>query len=143
MFVYQLKTAWKNLHRRRGFALSIVLTMSITLGILLNAVGLFYYLVLQPLPYPESEQLYKVEQLQIDKSGLPNVNAYGYASLMHLYQQQQQDQALFSSVGLAHYDDEVLVSHPAQPKLATSYITADFFPDAGSLASAWSVISSR
>ncbi|EGM77046.1 ABC-type antimicrobial peptide transport system, permease component [Rheinheimera sp. A13L] len=131
MFVYQLKTAWKNLHRRRGFALSIVLTMSITLGILLNAVGLFYYLVLQPLPYPESEQLYKVEQLQIDKSGLPNVNAYGYASLMHLYQQQQQDQALFSSVGLAHYDDEVLVSHPAQPKLATSYITADFFQTLG------------
>ncbi|WP_233080744.1 ABC transporter permease [Rheinheimera soli] len=131
MFVYQLKTAWKNLHRRRGFALSIVLTMSITLGILLNATGLFYYLVLQPLPYPESEQLYKVEQLQIDKSGLPNVNAYGYASLMHLYQQQQQDQALFSSVGLAHYDDEVLVSHPDQPKLATSYITADFFQTLG------------
>lgn len=127
MFGYQLKTAWQNLQRRRAFALSIVLTMSITLGILLNAAGLFYYLVLQPLPYPESERLYKVEQLQIDRSGLPNVNAFGYAGLMHLYQQQQQDQALFSSVGLAHYDDEVLVSHPAQPKLATSYITADFF----------------
>ncbi len=127
MFVYQLRTASQNLLRRRSFALSVVLTMSITLGILLNAAGLFYYLVLQPLPYPESERLYKVEQLQIDTSGLPNVNAYGYASLMHLYQQQQLEHAVFSSVGLAHYDDEVLVSHPAQPKLATSYITADFF----------------
>lgn len=127
MFVYQLRTASQNLLGRRSFALSVVLTMSITLGILLNAAGLFYYLVLQPLPYPESERLYKVEQLQIDTSGLPNVNAYGYASLMHLYQQQQLEHAVFSSVGLAHYDDEVLVSHPAQPKLATSYITADFF----------------
>lgn len=127
MLSYQLSTAWRSLWRRPGFSLSVILTMGLTLSILLTASRLFDHLVLQPLPYPASAQLYKVEQQQIDSTGMVNVNAYGYAGLMHLYQQQRLPDAVFSSVGLAHYDDEVLASHQAQPKLATAYVSADFF----------------
>lgn len=127
MLSYQLSTAWRSLWRRRGFSFSVILTMGLTLSILLTASRLFDHLVLQPLPYPASAQLYKVEQQQIDSTGMVNVNAYGYAGLMHLYQQQRLPDAVFSSVGLAHYDDEVLASHQAQPKLATAYVSADFF----------------
>ncbi len=124
---YQLSTAWRSLWQRPGFSLSVILTMSLTLALMLTASRLFDHLVLQPLPYPAPAQLFKVEQQQIDNSGMVNVNAYGYAGLMHLYQQQRKPDAVFSSVGLAHYDDEVLASHQAQPKLATAYVSADFF----------------
>ena len=58
MLSYQLSTAWRSLWQRPGFSLSVILTMSLTLSILLTASRLFDHLVLQPLPYPASAQLY-------------------------------------------------------------------------------------
>jgi len=127
VFLYFLKVAWQGLGKRPGFTFSVISTMSVTLGALFCVGGLFYFLVLKPLPYQDQDLLYKVEKVQIDKLGLPNVKAYGYASLVHLYK----NQSVFSSVGIAHYDDEVLVSHPSQPKVPTAYVTPDFFETLG------------
>ncbi|TKL81354.1 hypothetical protein DVW31_16570, partial [Enterococcus faecium] len=79
-----------------------ILTMSLTLALMLTASRLFDHLVLQPLPYPAPAQLYKVEQQQIDSSGMVNVNAYGYAGLIHMYQQHRQPEPLYSRDGMTH-----------------------------------------
>ena len=127
MLMYLLKNAWLNLLRRPAFSTSVILSMGLTLALLLNASGLFYYVMWQPLPYPAADQLYKIDQQQLDQSGRPNVTAYGYASLMQLYQLAPAD-SVFNTVALAHYDDEILASHPDTPKLATTYVTAEFLP---------------
>jgi len=127
MLTYLLKNAWLNLLRRPAFSTSVILSMGLTLALLLNASGLFYYVMWQPLPYPAADQLYKIDQQQLDQNGQPNVTAYGYASLMQLYQLAPAD-SVFDTVALAHYDDEILASHQDTPKLATAYVTAEFLP---------------
>lgn len=127
MFRYLLRVAWQGLSNRLGYAFSVISTMSFTLGVLFCTTSLFYFLVVQPLPYDEPERLYKVEKVQIDKTGQPNVKAYGYASLIHFYENQDS----FSTTGIAHYDDDVIVSHPSQPLVGMTYITPDFFTTLG------------
>ena len=126
-FVYQLKYAWASIVSRKSLSMGIIVTMSLTLAALFIAASLFYLLVVKPLPYPDQDKLYRVDQIQYDNNDKENVNAYGYASLMHLYRKQE----VFSQVGLIDYNDEILSSDPSQPRVYTSYITPDFLTTVG------------
>ena len=125
--VYRIKNAWQGIRGRTGFSSAVVFTMSLALGTLFCAFGLFYYLVVKPLPYLDSDKIYKVEQVQIDKTGKPNIRTYGYKSMLDFYKRQE----VFSEAGLVRYHDEVLTSLNSQPKVSTAYATPDFFTTLG------------
>jgi predicted permease len=123
MSLYLIKQAYLSFKNKPGFVFSVVSTMGITLGALLCVFTLAYVMLLKPLPYPEQENLYRVDSQQFDASGTLNVTAFNYPSLVHLYKKQQ----VFEQAALAIYDDEVLTSHQQQPQLSTAYVTPEWF----------------
>lgn len=121
--IYQFKQAWASLSKKPGFVSTVVITMGTTLGALLCIVTLAYLLLLKPLPYPEQDNLYKVEHAIGDKSGETNAKAFTYPGLIHLYKNQD----VFKQAALVHYGEDVLTSLPNQPTVNTGYITPEWF----------------
>ena len=121
--VYLLKQAWASLKGKPGFVSAVVTTMSLTMGALLCVLTLAYLLLVSPLPYPESGNLYTVEHNLIDYNGEVDGTAFTYPNLMHLYTKQ----AAFSDLSLMYYDADVLVSRPSHPTLPISFITPEWF----------------
>lgn len=122
-FLYQQKQAWMSLKKKPGFVSTVVITMGTTLGALLCVLTLGYLLIVEPLPYPEQEKLYKVNHAIGDKSGETNATAFTYPGLIHLYKNQQ----VFDKTALIQYGQDVLTSLPNQPTLSTGYVTPEWF----------------
>jgi predicted permease len=120
---YQLKQAWASLSKKPGFVSTVVVTMGTTLGALLCIATLAYLLLLKPLPYPEQDNLYKVEHAVSDKTGETNAKAFTYPGLIHLYKNQD----VFKQAALVHYGEDVLTSLPNQPTMNTAYVTPEWF----------------
>jgi len=123
LFIYQLKQTYLSLKQKPGFVFSVVSTMGITLGALLCVLTLAYVMLIKPLPYPDQERLYQVEQRQIDKEGQHNVSGFNYPGLVDYYQNQQ----AFSLAALVDYDVSSLVSHTDSPVIQSSYVTPEWF----------------
>jgi predicted permease len=121
--LYLLKQAWASLKNKPGFVAAVVTTMSLTLGALLCVLTLAYLLLVSPLPYPESGNLYTVEHNLIDKNADVDGTAFTYPNLMHLYAKQ----SVFSDLAVMYYDADVLVSKPSHPTLPISFITPEWF----------------
>jgi predicted permease len=122
-FVYQQKQAWASLKKKVGFVATVVTTMGTTLGALLCVLTLGYLLIVEPLPYPEQEKLYKVIHAIGDKTGETNATAFTYPGLIHLYKNQD----VFEKTALIQYGEDVLTSLPNQPTLNTGYATPEWF----------------
>jgi predicted permease len=120
---YQLKQAWASLNKKPGFISTVVVTMGTTLGALLCIATLAYLLLLKPLPYPEQDNLYKVDHSLTDKMGETNAKAFTYPGLIHLYKNQD----VFKQAALVHYGEDVLTSLPNQPTMNTAYATPEWF----------------
>ena len=121
--IYQMKQAWAGLSKKPGFVATVVTTMGTTLGALLCILTLAYLLLFKPLPYPEQERLYKVEHAIADATGEVNARAYTYPGLIHLYENQD----IFETTALVNYNEDVLTSQPAQPRLNVGYVTPEWF----------------
>jgi predicted permease len=122
-FIYQQKQAWASLSKKPGFIATVVTTMGLTLGALLCVLTLGYLLLMEPLPYPEQDSLFKVDHVIVDANGENKGRAYTYPGLIHLYENQD----VFETAGLIHYGQDVLTSLPSQPTLYTSYVTPEWF----------------
>jgi len=122
-FLYQQKQAWASLKKKVGFVATVVTTMGTTLGALLCVLTLGYLLIVEPLPYPEQEKLYKVIHAIGDKTGETNATAFTYPGLIHLYKNQD----VFEKTALIQYGEDVLTSLPNQPTLNTGYATPEWF----------------
>jgi hypothetical protein len=85
-FIYQQKQAWASLSKKPGFIATVVTTMGVTLGALLCVLTLGYLLLLEPLPYPEQDSLYKVDHVLINSQGEREAQSYTYLGLIHLYE---------------------------------------------------------
>jgi predicted permease len=121
--LYLLKQAWASLKYKPGFVSAVVTTMSLTMGALLCVLTLAYLLLVSPLPYPASDNLFTVEHNLIDKDGAIDGNAFTYPNLMHLYN----TQSSFSDLSLIYHDADVLVSKPSHPTLPISFVTPEWF----------------
>ncbi len=122
--IYQLKQAWAGLSEKKGFLVTVVSTLGITLGALLCILTLAYVLIFKSLPYPEQEYLYQLNfNLFNDKGEEIAARAYTYPSLIHLFD----NQTLFTQSALVKYQEEVLSSHPVQPTLKITFVTPDWF----------------
>ena len=123
LFKFQVKQAFASMKNKPDFVFSVVSTMGLTLGALLSVLTLAYVMLVKPLPYPDQERLYKVDNVQFDATGSANVTAFNYPGLVHFYQNQQS----FSDSALMLFDEEVLTSMALQPTLTTTYITPQWF----------------
>ncbi|MEP1445039.1 MAG: ABC transporter permease [Paraglaciecola sp.] len=121
--LYLLKQAWASLKTTPGFVVAVVTTISVTFGALLCVLTLAYLLLVSPLSYPESDNLYTVEHNLIDNNAGIDGTAFTYPNLMQLYTKQ----TVFSDLALMYYDADVLVSQPSHPTLSISFVTPEWF----------------
>ena len=126
--IYQLKQAWAGLSAKKGFLVTVVTTLGITLGALLCILTLAYVLIGKPLPYPDPQRLYQLNATLLDDKGKDVISAYTYPSLIHLFD----NQTLFSQSALVHYGEHVLSSQPSQPTVKTTFVTPGWFTLLGS-----------
>jgi predicted permease len=122
-FLYSIKQAYKSLQQTPSFVFSVITTMSITLGALLCVLTLAYVMLLKPLPYPDSEHLYKVEHVMSKTNEDWSDSSFSYPSLVHLYKNQQ----VFTDSAMIFYGERNLTSHQAQPRVSTTYVTPQWF----------------
>lgn len=121
--IYQVKQAYFSLKQKPIFVFSVITTMSITLGALLCVLTLAYVMLFKPLPYPDSDLLYKVDHVMMNKAGTRSDANFSYPSMMYLAKKQK----IFSDIALSYYDEQVLTSHVAQPTLLTTHVTPKWF----------------
>lgn len=121
--IYQLKQAWAGLSEKKGFLVTVVTTLGITLGALLCILTLAYVLIAKPLPYPDQEALYQVNFTLLNDKKEEVATSHTYPGVVHLFD----NQTLFSQSALVKYEEDVLISHPLQPKVKTTFITPGWF----------------
>jgi predicted permease len=122
LFIYQFKQAYLSLKQKPGFVFSVVSTMGITLGALLCVLTLAYVMLLKPLPYPEQDRIYKIEQAPFSNKSGKSFNGLSYPAALEIYKQKSQ----FERVALSYYGEEVLTSSDNKPLLSTSYVTPEW-----------------
>ncbi|UAA39463.1 ABC transporter permease [Paraneptunicella aestuarii] len=125
--IYLLKQAWAGLSAKKGFLVTIVTTLGLTLGALLCILTLAYVVISKPLPYPEQENLYQVNSVIVDKNRGVIARAYNYPTLVNFFEKQ----TVFSLAALVRYEDGVLSSQPTQPTVRNTFVTPDWFPMMG------------
>lgn len=126
--IYQLKQAWAGLSAKRGFLITVVTTLGITLGALLCILTLAYVVIAKPLPYPEQDSLYQLDSNLYNGEGELFGAAYFYPSLVHLFDNQTQ----FSQSAMVEYSENVLSSQATQPTVRTTFVTPGWFTLLGS-----------
>jgi len=122
-YYYELTQAWASLKKNPGFVFSVVITMGVTLGAFICVTTLAYELLIKPLPYPDADRLYRVEQIQIRDSGDIDNRSFSYAGLIAFYKQQ----TVFSQAALIEYSEGVIASLPSQPLMELGYVTPEWF----------------
>lgn len=122
-FYQELKIALQSLSRRKGFVITVVATLSITLGALITFFNLNHVLLVKPLPYPQHEQLMLTQHVTIDSKGSTNQQAPFVPGLLHTYKHQES----FESMAILSHGYEFLTSHNEQPRLAVKFTTPEYF----------------
>ena len=125
---YQLRQAWAVLCVKKGFLVSIVTTLGVTLGALLCILTLAYVMILKPLPYPEQEKLYQINSAVVDSERGRLGAAFEYPILIRLYDTQEE----FSQSALVRFESGVIGSLPTQPTVRNTFITPGWFELLGS-----------
>ncbi|KZN66262.1 ABC transporter permease [Pseudoalteromonas luteoviolacea] len=125
---YQLKQAWAGLCIKKGFLVTIVTTLGITLGALLCILTLAYVMILKPLPYPEQEKIYQINSAVVDTERGRLGAAFEYPILIRLYDSQD----VFSQSSLVRFETGVISSLPTQPTARTTFVTPGWFDLLGS-----------
>ncbi len=120
---YSIKQAYKSLQQTPSFVFSVITTMSITLGALLCVLTLAYVMLFKPLPYPDSENLFKVEHVMSKANEDWSDSNFSYPSLIHLYKNQE----VFTDSAMIYYGERNLTSHHEQPRMNTTYVTPQWF----------------
>jgi predicted permease len=121
LFIYQLKQAVLSLKKKPGFVFSVVTTMGITLGALLCILTLNHLLLVAPLPYPEQDRLFVVNNEVYGAEKAFMGNFYSSPGLVHLYQSKE----AFEHAAMIDYGQDVIISHRSQPLVNTAYVTPE------------------
>ncbi|WP_125720933.1 ABC transporter permease [Pseudoalteromonas rubra] len=123
---FYLTQAIHSLRLRLGFVGSVTVTLGVTLGTLLAVLTLSYYIVWQALPYPEQEQIIKLDYQRVDQNNEIQSTKYLYPAAVEMYKTSRQEQSV-ALMALSRYGQEVLVSQQNQPKVNTIYVTPEWF----------------
>ncbi|ODB35877.1 hypothetical protein BB427_16350 [Pseudoalteromonas sp. BMB] len=122
-FIYQQKQAWENLKSNKGFISAVVMTMGVTLGALICILSLAYLMILKPLPYPDQERLYRIDQDMLNATGQKDITAYTYPTLLHLFKEQTE----FSDSALIYHGSSVNTASEEQLTTNIAFVTHRWF----------------
>ncbi|MCC2607747.1 ABC transporter permease [Planctobacterium marinum] len=106
-----------------SFLAVVVTTLGFSLSALLCVLTLAYLILVEPLPYPDQEKLYRVDHHLTNHEGKSEINAFTYPGLVDFYKNQTE----FSLGAMVTYGKDVLTSLPEQPTLNTGYVTPEWF----------------
>ena len=123
LFIYQLKQAFAGLKQKPGLVSNLVLTLGLTVGALICALTLTYFMLFKPLPYPSQEQLFLLNNQLTNAEGVSTSKGFSYKQAEYLYQHKQGLEA----VSLIYNVSDVISSHTLQPNLHTAYVTHEWF----------------
>lgn len=121
--LFFLRYALHNVLRKPMLSGSIVASMSISIGALLCILTLCYLLIVQPLPYRDSDELYVVTNQFLNKDGKLKGEAYTYPAVQYL----DQKQGVFSQTATLYYTQDVVTSLPSQPVVNSTYAAPSMF----------------
>ena len=116
---YDLLLAARSLFRRPGLMVAALLTLSLGVGAATSVFSVLYGVIIQPLPYPDSEQLLRLYTDTKDSTRGP----WSGANFVDFKEQSSVYEAI---AGFQYADHSMLTkSFPVRVRAAT--VTADFF----------------
>lgn len=120
-----LRGCWRQLGRRPGFSLLIVLTLGLGIGAASSVFSLVYGILLKPYPYREPEALVRVETVLTNMAG----NRQG-ASLDELTDWREQARTFAAVGGWLSLPNTISLNNQAQAVNLT-FVSAETFPALG------------
>ncbi len=126
LFLIELKFAILALRYRIGFAMTIILTLGVTLGALITMFALNHTLLVKPLPYPKYDRLvttnFSVAISDKTKTTTDSLRA-NLPGLEFLYKNQTQ----FTKLAIFGYKRQYLTDHSEQPYLKGQFSSPEYF----------------
>jgi len=117
--------ALSSLNRAKGYVVTIVLTLGITLGALVAMFNLNYQILAAPLPYPEADQLYVFQGQRFEHEVLSFAKRTPYPLLIESYQKEDEH---FSHKALIAYGIDVERNLLSAPSMNIGAVTPEFLP---------------
>jgi putative ABC transport system permease protein len=124
MTLNDFKNAFHSLSNVKGYAITIILTLGITLGALVAMFNLNYQLLAAPLPYPDSDRLVVAKSERFDKQMLVSDRHAPYPAWVESY---RHNDALFEQKAMLAYTVSIERRMPDSPVLNTISTTPEFF----------------
>ncbi|MDK2594366.1 ABC transporter permease [Pseudoalteromonas obscura] len=118
-----VKQSIKSLSRKPTLMFGVIATLGLTLGAFISVLTLAYYMFLKPLPYPDQERLVTVEYRALNAEGGVMGNAFTYPGAIEIYKNNDS----FDASALMFYATSVMTSDSAQPTVATTSVTPEWF----------------
>ncbi len=124
MSINDFKNAFHSLSKAKGYVITIVLSLGITLGALVAMFNLNYQLLAAPLPYPNADRLVVAKSERFDKQILVKDRHAPYPAWIESY---RQEDAQFEQKALLAYTVSIERRMPDSPVLNTISTTPEFF----------------
>ena len=121
-FLKNFKNSWLDLIRQTGFFYTVLLTLGITLGALFCVISLNHLLIYKPLPYPNQERLFVLEQVYKDQSNQEKKRNYSFPAVQHVYD----NSTIIDKATIIDYTQDIISSHSSQPLIYVNYTTPEY-----------------
>src|SRR5580704_8611201 len=116
-----LRFAFRMLRKNPGFSAIAILTLALGIGANTAIFSVVYAVLLKPLPYADSEQLFTVFQQDIKNP--KNVNGFSFPNMRDLREQSE----IFSDLSGVQAHQLTLTGHGEAFNIDTSVVTPDLF----------------
>lgn len=123
MFKYNLSLAIKNLARVKSYALTIIITLGVTLGVMVAMYNLNYQIIAAPLPYPDQDRLVLVQGQLLADGEVKRENYLPFLGAIEAYKDHHPGIETFA---LHNISIDVEQSLPNSPTFNTGAITPEF-----------------
>lgn len=122
--LYHIRTAISSLGNARAYAITVIITLSVTLGALVAVFNLNYQMLAKPLPYPEQDQLYLLQGDLYGDGKLDLANMYPYPAAIKVYTDPSDR---FEKKALVNYAVDLIRNLPDTPRVNITYSTPELF----------------
>jgi len=119
-FLFDLRYAFRMLHRSPGFSLIVIATMALGIGATAAIYSVIDATLLHPLPYPHPSELVRIE------ANLPGVGAHDIGISIPEFRDLQSS-GIFQNVSLCFFGTDTLTGSGQPTRLAGKSVTPGYF----------------